>query len=162
SACSLTSAASSTTLSEHRRDSDEEGGHCIERRGAAPGDRGAVPRRQRGRLRTHSGNQPRRRPRPRARDRDECEPDRALAPRRLRVPLPHYAPDVRVRGAFYGQTSRGDAYRKGVTVEALIHLLGTLEPGTTELRCHPGEDERWEGPYREERPLELATLCTAT
>jgi PEP-CTERM/exosortase A-associated glycosyltransferase len=82
--------------------------------------------------------------------------------RRLRVPLRHYAPDVRFCGAFYGQTSRGDAYRKGVTVEALLHLLGTLEPGMTELRCHPGEDERWEGPYREERPLELATLCTAT
>ena len=79
--------------------------------------------------------------------------------RRLGVPLRHLSPGVRHRGDFFGQSSKGERYPEGITVDALIGLLADLAPGITELGCHPGETADYDGPYRDEREIELKVLC---
>jgi predicted glycoside hydrolase/deacetylase ChbG (UPF0249 family) len=53
---------------------------------------------------------------------------------------------------FYGQET--------LTLDYLLHLLGTLPAGTNELMCHPGYDDPALAPstYRQERETELALL----
>ena len=46
--------------------------------------------------------------------------------RRLGVPLRQLTPGVSYRGDFYGQTSRGDPYPEGITVESLLDVLSQL------------------------------------
>ena len=70
---------------------------------------------------------------------------------------------VRYVGGFYGQTGLGLPYAEGITVERLLELIDALEPGVTELGCHPGHvgaDEALGGTmYRTERNDEVRTLC---
>jgi predicted glycoside hydrolase/deacetylase ChbG (UPF0249 family) len=88
----------------------------------------------------------------------------AAAGRALGVPV---RGDGRVRyvGGFYGQSGLGAPYPEGITVERLLELIDALEPGCTELGCHPGHvgaDEALGGTmYRAERNTELRTLCDA-
>jgi predicted glycoside hydrolase/deacetylase ChbG (UPF0249 family) len=77
----------------------------------------------------------------------------------LRVPLRHYSPRVRYRGDFYGQTSEGLRLPEAISVEALIELLASLPPGTTELSCHPGQGDDLCSMYRSERAQEVKALC---
>ena len=52
-------------------------------------------------------------------------------------------------------------YGEGATLESLIHVLGSLEPGTTELMCHPAvvdEELRAGSSYAEPRARELQAL----
>jgi predicted glycoside hydrolase/deacetylase ChbG (UPF0249 family) len=52
-------------------------------------------------------------------------------------------------------------YDKGVTLEGLVHILGDLQPGTTELMCHPAvvdEELRGSSSYAEPRTRELEVL----
>jgi predicted glycoside hydrolase/deacetylase ChbG (UPF0249 family) len=77
----------------------------------------------------------------------------------LGVPVRSVSPDVCYRGDFYAQTSRGDPLPEAVSVAALVALIASLPVGTTELGCHPGMASDLESTYREERSLELATLC---
>ena len=79
--------------------------------------------------------------------------------RGLGVPLRHFSPAVRYRGDFYGQAGKGWPYPEGIRVEALVALLRSLPPGTTELGCHPGEGDDAPSMYRHERALEVQTLC---
>lgn len=54
-----------------------------------------------------------------------------------------------------------DFFGSGARLEVLLQILGTLEPGTTELMCHPARvDEalRGDSSYVEEREQELAVL----
>jgi predicted glycoside hydrolase/deacetylase ChbG (UPF0249 family) len=83
----------------------------------------------------------------------------ASAGRRLGVPVRGLTEWVRYRGDFHGQTGRGEPYPEGITVEALIGVVGTLPPGTTELGVHPGEIDGLDSPYRQERAVELEVLC---
>lgn len=62
-------------------------------------------------------------------------------------------------GGFYGQSGKGDTYPEGVTVDSLIALIEGLGPGVTELGCHPGLDPHLESSYRDERLIEVQTLC---
>jgi predicted glycoside hydrolase/deacetylase ChbG (UPF0249 family) len=57
---------------------------------------------------------------------------------------------------FYGQ--------EALTLDHLLHLLGTLPAGTSELMCHPGYDDPALAPssYRQEREAELALLTHPT
>jgi predicted glycoside hydrolase/deacetylase ChbG (UPF0249 family) len=77
----------------------------------------------------------------------------------LSVPLRRCNPRIRYCGRFYGQTGEGQPCPEGVTVDALIKLLGDIQPGVTELACHPGEDEELDSTYRDERFYETNTLC---
>ena len=60
-----------------------------------------------------------------------------------------------------------DAYRRDfqheghIGVESLVAVIASLEDGTTELGCHPGEDDpdlMGRSSYARERPVELASL----
>jgi predicted glycoside hydrolase/deacetylase ChbG (UPF0249 family) len=79
--------------------------------------------------------------------------------RELGVPLRHYARGVRHCGAFYGQDPDGRSRPEQVSVDRLSGILDALEPGVTELACHPGERGDDAPGYACERPLELRTLC---
>lgn len=83
------------------------------------------------------------------------------AGRRLGVPVRHLSPHVRYMGDFYGQDGRGWPVPEAVTVETLVGLLERLPEGVTEIGCHPAEpdDPPLDSMYRDERPVELATLC---
>jgi predicted glycoside hydrolase/deacetylase ChbG (UPF0249 family) len=78
--------------------------------------------------------------------------------RQLGVPLRHRAPDVSYRGDLYGQTHYGETSTEVISVESLIEVLRSLEPGVTELACHPGEGKVLDSLYRE-REEELRVLC---
>ena len=91
------------------------------------------------------------------------EPARAAAlrwARTLGVPLRHFSEACYV-GSFYGQTTEGDAYAEGITVENLRALLERLESGVTELGCHPGFDDGLATVYAAERAQEVRVLCDA-
>jgi chitin disaccharide deacetylase len=79
----------------------------------------------------------------------------------LGVPLRHTADDVRYCGDFFGQTGQGERLEQAVGVDALLRTLELLEPGVTELGCHPGYATDLATAYRRERELEVRTLCDA-
>lgn len=78
---------------------------------------------------------------------------------RLGVPLRQFHPRIRYEGGFYGQNHRGEPYPDLVSVSALTRLIETLPDGITEVGCHPAFDRDVEGMYRDEREVEVATLC---
>jgi chitin disaccharide deacetylase len=66
---------------------------------------------------------------------------------------------VRFLGSFYGQWD-DTAHPEQISTESLMSMVELLEPGVTELSCHPGRvDSELRSPYRQEREIELATLC---
>ena len=91
--------------------------------------------------------------------------DAALAPlfQRLaaayELPLRDHTPRVTYCGSFYGQTDEGTPIPNAIGVPALLELLGALPNGLTELGCHPAIEVDFTTMYRDERRLELRTLC---
>lgn len=79
--------------------------------------------------------------------------------RQLGVPLRECSSAVRYSGAFYGQTGKGEPYPRAITVDALIDIVESLRPGTTELGCHPGLGDDLDTMYRDERLQEVRSLC---
>lgn len=77
----------------------------------------------------------------------------------LGVPLRRFTPAVTYRGDFYGQTSYGDSYADGISVDALVRVVSGLPEGITELGCHPALWNDVESMYGPERQVEVATLC---
>ncbi len=67
--------------------------------------------------------------------------------------------EVRYCGDFYGQSNRGDPCHGYIGVEALIRNIAGLPVGVTEMGCHPGEDGDVDSVYRDERAIEVRTLC---
>jgi predicted glycoside hydrolase/deacetylase ChbG (UPF0249 family) len=78
---------------------------------------------------------------------------------RLGVPLRQFHPRIRYDGRFYGQGRNAEPYPDLVSVGALTRIIETLPDGITELGCHPALDRDVDGMYRDERELEVATLC---
>lgn len=78
---------------------------------------------------------------------------------RLGVPLRGCTESIRYCGAFYGQTEDGLPRPDAVSATSLVQLLGRLEPGFTELACHPGRGYDVRSMYAAERTLEVAALC---
>ena len=78
---------------------------------------------------------------------------------RLGVPLRQFHPRIRYEGSFYGQTHKGEPYPDLISVKALTGIIETLPVGTTEVGCHPALDRDVDGMYRDEREVEVATLC---
>jgi len=66
---------------------------------------------------------------------------------------------VRFWGGFYGQDEHLRPMPENVSTTNLRKLLNKLQPGITELSCHPGLDYQLNSNYRDQRPLELQTLC---
>lgn len=79
--------------------------------------------------------------------------------RRLGVPVRESSTSVRYCGSFYGQSGDGSPYPEGITVDALLKILDGLQPGVTELSCHPGLDDDLDNAYAVERGAEVTVLC---
>jgi predicted glycoside hydrolase/deacetylase ChbG (UPF0249 family) len=79
--------------------------------------------------------------------------------RELGVPLRRTELGVRFCGEFYGHDGRGRPDPDAIRPEALIRLLEGLEPGITELCCHPGYVDDLDSWYRVEREHEIRALC---
>ncbi len=75
------------------------------------------------------------------------------------IPLRDAGQRVRYSGAFYGQGSKGEPAPDAIGVDNLLSILGSLEPGTTELGCHPGIGPYIPAPYASERSGEVIALC---
>jgi chitin disaccharide deacetylase len=69
----------------------------------------------------------------------------------LDVPLRHFDPRVRYCGGFYGQELDLSPIPGAVSPDALIGIIRRLEPGYTELCCHPASDRHG--------GIEVDTLC---
>jgi predicted glycoside hydrolase/deacetylase ChbG (UPF0249 family) len=105
------------------------------------------------------------------RHRHRSEPARSAVARlaaRIGVPARDIDPGIRHCGDFYGQSyGRIHSTRRhpeAVGVDALVAVLEELPAGVTEICCHPGYVEDLEPPfrqepYRDERVLEVRTLC---
>jgi len=77
----------------------------------------------------------------------------------LGVPVRHLDTRVRYCGDFYGQTGTGEPLPDRVTAAALVEALAAVEPGTTELACHPSLADDHGSLYAVERRLEVEALC---
>lgn len=89
------------------------------------------------------------------------DPVRGIVERvHARTGIPIRGLDARIRhvGGFYGQTGEGRPIDGAITVDGLMRLLDGLEPGVTELSCHPGRDDGLDSVYARERGLEVDTL----
>jgi predicted glycoside hydrolase/deacetylase ChbG (UPF0249 family) len=90
------------------------------------------------------------------------EPTRSLlieAAKMIGVPVRDINQDIKYCGEFYGQTGTGEILLESISVDALIKLLSNLQPGITELGCHPGLGDDLETMYRHERAIEVNGLC---
>jgi len=77
----------------------------------------------------------------------------------LHVPLRHFTPHVQYCGAFYGQDEHGKTLDNILCMEHFRAILDSLQPGCTELACHPAATIDVPTMYRSERLQELAVLC---
>jgi chitin disaccharide deacetylase len=81
---------------------------------------------------------------------------------RLQVPLRHLSPGISYCGDFYGQTGKGVPLSDAITPTAMLRVLAELQPGVTELACHPAAANDAVTTYLREREHELRTLCDPT
>ena len=79
----------------------------------------------------------------------------------LDVPLRHCTSHVRYCGDFYGQTAEGTPLPDILSVHGLTNILAQLQPGFTELACHPGAAYDLDTIYCHERTQEMRALCDA-
>jgi chitin disaccharide deacetylase len=77
---------------------------------------------------------------------------------RLRSPVRQLTPGISYVG-FHGQGPNGDPIPEAISVEALVRTIEELEPGVTELGCHPAADADHPSAYGRERLRELEVLC---
>jgi chitin disaccharide deacetylase len=77
----------------------------------------------------------------------------------LGVPVRQRRGGVNYTGIFHGQNRYGAPYPPGIRVETLVSVLRELDTGITEIGCHPARDTDFDSVYRDERRMELATLC---
>jgi len=75
------------------------------------------------------------------------------------VPVRGCTEGIAYSGTFYGQDARGQPFPSAITVEGLIGAIDRLEPGVTELGCHPAAEVDHDSAYGAERIRELAALC---
>lgn len=80
---------------------------------------------------------------------------------RLGIPLRSVRSPVAYCGSFYGQSGKGEPYPEGITAGALRSILDGIEPGITELGCHPGASGvgDLDSMYQNERSVEGRVLC---
>jgi predicted glycoside hydrolase/deacetylase ChbG (UPF0249 family) len=90
------------------------------------------------------------------------EPVRSVVLRyaqRQRLPVRGCSTLIAFCGDFYGQTGRGEPFPEGITAEQLSTMIASLQPGWTELACHPGYAGDWQTDYNEPREQEVRALC---
>ncbi len=91
--------------------------------------------------------------------------NRRLLPQFLELAAQHDMPlrehsQVRNLSSFYGQWG-GSTHLEQISAQGMIRLLETeISEGVTEVSCHPGYcDPQLRSSYREEREIELSSLC---
>jgi predicted glycoside hydrolase/deacetylase ChbG (UPF0249 family) len=77
----------------------------------------------------------------------------------LAIPLRHVTRGIAYCGAFYGQTTEGNALPELVTVDALTTIIENLTEGVSEICCHPAHAIDFPTSYGDERLRELDALC---
>jgi len=77
----------------------------------------------------------------------------------LGVPLRERLGGVRYCGDLYGHDEFGKPIPEAITPRALIEIISKLEPGVTELACHPGIGADTGTAYDSEREREVEVLC---
>jgi chitin disaccharide deacetylase len=77
----------------------------------------------------------------------------------LAIPLRERLGGVRYCGDLYGHDELGEPIPEVVTPQALIEIIRQLEPGVTELACHPGIGADTGSTYEAEREQEVEVLC---
>ena len=75
------------------------------------------------------------------------------------VPLRHHLGGVRYCGDLYGHDEHGLPIPEAITPGALLDIIHALEPGITELACHPGLGADTGSAYDREREQEVDVLC---
>jgi chitin disaccharide deacetylase len=76
-----------------------------------------------------------------------------------RLGLPVRGLDARFSGELHGQDVHGTPIPDAVSTERMIEIIAALEPGVTELGCHPGIGADTGSVYDHERELEVEVLC---
>ena len=66
---------------------------------------------------------------------------------------------VRFWGAFFGLDEHLQPKPENLSVTNLLKLLDQLQPGITEMSCHPGLDTALKSGYDAQRLQEVTTLC---
>jgi predicted glycoside hydrolase/deacetylase ChbG (UPF0249 family) len=92
----------------------------------------------------------------------KSEPVHAImvrASEQLHVPLRSFHPVIKHCGNFYGQTAEGAPFAPGISTSRLIEIIDQMEPGWTEIGCHPGYAIELDSVYACEREEELRVLC---
>lgn len=77
----------------------------------------------------------------------------------LGVPLREELGGVRYVGSFYGQMGTGEALPDSISLEAMLAIIASLEPGVSEIACHPAAEADIDSVYAQERVQELEVLC---
>jgi len=77
----------------------------------------------------------------------------------LGVPLREHDPRIRFEGGFFGQENDGTPVRGAITADGLRAIVDGVEPGITELCCHPGAGRDSWSIYDRERAAEVEALC---
>jgi predicted glycoside hydrolase/deacetylase ChbG (UPF0249 family) len=75
------------------------------------------------------------------------------------IPARRLNPRICYCGEFYGQNADGSSLPDSISAEAMVRILRGLQPGITELCCHPGETDGLDTMYRAERTQEVRALC---
>lgn len=91
------------------------------------------------------------------------EPLRSIvidAARRASVPVRHFTTQVRYRGDFFGRDEKGGQLAERLEPAWLASFIAGLEPGISELCCHPALWVDFESDYAQERVRELHALCS--
>jgi predicted glycoside hydrolase/deacetylase ChbG (UPF0249 family) len=65
-------------------------------------------------------------------------------------------------GSFHGQSGRAEPTHEAITTESLVGIIAALEPGATELACHPALGDESGSVYSTERDAEVAVLDRIT
>lgn len=92
------------------------------------------------------------------------EPTRSIllrAAERLHLPLRGCDSVIKYCGSFYGQTGEGESFHAGISSARLAAMIEELDPGWTEVGCHPGYADGLDSIYSSEREQEIRVLCAA-
>jgi chitin disaccharide deacetylase len=79
----------------------------------------------------------------------------------LGIPLRHHLGGVQYCGDLYGHDPKGKPIPEALTPETVIEIIRELQPGVTELACHPGLGADTGSAYDIEREQEVELLCDA-
>ena len=91
--------------------------------------------------------------------RDSIRPLFIQMAKKLKITLRRCNPVVQYCGEFYGQLENAEPFHEAISEQGLSAIIKKLASGYTEMACHPSLFSDIETMYRNERKIELNTLC---